>query len=75
MKPNTEVKENIIAYTCTKPSVSDINGGFVANASVTSISNEFIEVSRTDRKVTFIGFDHDISKEIIPNGYAMNELT
>ena len=41
-----------------------------ADNSVVSLTHGFVEVSRTERSVTLVGFNHDLTKSSIPIGSA-----
>ena len=43
-----------------------------ADTSVAAIGNGFVEVSRTRRSVTLVGFDDDLSKKTVPIGSAVS---
>ena len=63
MNRNIRGKGNIISGSCSNTSVSETRNGTVAETSDDIIRYGLVEVSQTEIKVTFVGFDHKISKK------------
>ena len=73
------VKGKLMACRCAKTSVDTIRNDIGPDTSDSAIRNGHDEVSHTEIKFTFFGFDHDIPKKyildvddeisiVIPNG-------
>ena len=57
MNATTKGKEKLMANSC-------------ADTSITAISNGFTKISRTDKTVTLVGFNDNLSKKEVPIGLA-----
>ena len=60
---NTKIKGKgkLTTDYCDNTSASAIINGIVFDISDNANTNDIFEVSQTERKETFVGFDHDLS--------------
>ena len=61
-----------MSYRCSNIIFDSIGYEFLADTSISSIGNDFVEASCNNGKVTLVEIYYGISKKYIPVGYSMN---
>ena len=74
MDPNTRGKVEIKMDGYADTSIATVENGLVANAGVSIIMIGHVEVLSTERKVTLIGSDHDLSKKFTLIGVSTTAI-